>query len=115
MGDFIYVYSKRTGRKHRVPAHWVDIPALFKPFRKTPTQRADDGELALKGKALDDALEAAGLPKTGTADEKRAVLAAQQGSGSREPDPAGTPESLDDDSTPVDSDDTPHGGDQNKE
>lgn len=30
---------------------------------------------ALKGKALDDALEAAGLPKSGTADEKRARLA----------------------------------------
>lgn len=29
----------------------------------------------LKGQALDDALEAAGLPKTGTADEKRARLA----------------------------------------
>jgi hypothetical protein len=30
---------------------------------------------ALKGKALDEALDAAGLPKTGSADEKRARLA----------------------------------------
>jgi hypothetical protein len=29
----------------------------------------------LKGKALDEALDAAGLPKTGSADEKRARLA----------------------------------------
>lgn len=33
----------------------------------------------LKGKALDDALTAAGLPVTGTADEKRAALAAHTG------------------------------------
>lgn len=32
----------------------------------------DDGKL--KGKALDEALQAAGLPLTGTADEKRAAL-----------------------------------------
>lgn len=32
----------------------------------------------LKGAALDEALEAAGLPKTGTADEKRARLAEHQ-------------------------------------
>lgn len=40
----------------------------------------DDGttpepEVELKGQALDDALEARGLPKTGTADEKRARVA----------------------------------------
>ena len=33
----------------------------------------------LKGQALDDALEAAGLPKSGTADEKRARLAEHRG------------------------------------
>jgi hypothetical protein len=32
----------------------------------------------LKGQALDDALEAAGLPKSGTADEKRRRLADHQ-------------------------------------
>jgi hypothetical protein len=34
----------------------------------------------LKGKALDDALDQAGLPKSGTADEKRAALAAHEAS-----------------------------------
>jgi hypothetical protein len=37
-------------------------------------QAAEEAE-ALKGKALDEALEAAGLSKAGTADEKRARLA----------------------------------------
>lgn len=35
----------------------------------------DDEVAELKGKALDDALDAAGLSKSGTADEKRARLA----------------------------------------
>ena len=44
-----------------------------------PQPRYEDGELIptpteLKGAALDAALEDAGLPKTGTADEKRASL-----------------------------------------
>lgn len=34
----------------------------------------DDGERTLKGTALDEALDAAGLSKAGTADEKRARL-----------------------------------------
>lgn len=40
---------------------------------------SDDVDAAeLKGKALDEALEEAGLPKSGTADEKRERLAAHQ-------------------------------------
>lgn len=39
---------------------------------------ADDGTRTLKGAALDDALDDADLPKTGTADEKRARLAEHQ-------------------------------------
>lgn len=33
---FVDVYSKATGARHRVPAHWMDHPTLGKPFRKTP-------------------------------------------------------------------------------
>jgi hypothetical protein len=36
---FIDVYSKATGRKHRVPEHYMDHPVLSKPFRKTPKTR----------------------------------------------------------------------------
>ncbi|MEP7738528.1 hypothetical protein ABKW28_12800 [Nocardioides sp. 31GB23] len=37
---FIDVYSKATGRKHRVPEHYLTNPVLAKPFRKTPKTRA---------------------------------------------------------------------------
>lgn len=41
-----------------------------------PSDQGDQGDQTeLKGEALDAALEAAGLPKTGSADEKRARLA----------------------------------------
>lgn len=40
MGEFIDVYSKKTGKKHRVPAHFMDNPRLAAPFRKTPKQTA---------------------------------------------------------------------------
>lgn len=36
---FIDVYSKATGRKHRVPEHFMDNPVLAAPFRKTPKTR----------------------------------------------------------------------------
>lgn len=37
---FVDVYSKKTGKKHRVPAHFMDNPRLAAPFRKTPKQNA---------------------------------------------------------------------------
>lgn len=40
MSEFIDVYSKKTGKKHRVPAHFMDNPRLAAPFRKTPKQTA---------------------------------------------------------------------------
>lgn len=43
MAEFVDVYAKATGQKHRVPAHWMTHPTLSKPFRKTPKQRATDG------------------------------------------------------------------------
>lgn len=35
----ITVYSRRTGLKHRVPAHYLDHPVLSKQWRKTPKTR----------------------------------------------------------------------------
>lgn len=46
MGKFVNVYSRTTGDKHRVPAHWMDHPTLSKPFRKTPKQRASETQSA---------------------------------------------------------------------
>lgn len=46
MAQFIDVYAKDTGVKHRVPAHYMDNPVLSRPFRKTPkpgTTEATDG------------------------------------------------------------------------
>jgi hypothetical protein len=40
MGEFIDVYSKTTGKKHRVPAHFMDNPRIAAPFRKTPKASA---------------------------------------------------------------------------
>lgn len=45
------------------------------------SEKPADGSDDLKGKALDEALDAAGLPKSGTADEKRARLAEHQADG----------------------------------
>lgn len=42
MPDFIDVYASATGKKHRVPAHFMDNPVLSKPFRRTPKQSAAD-------------------------------------------------------------------------
>ena len=42
MGEFIDVYARATGKKHRVPAHFMDQPRLAAPFRKTPKQNAAD-------------------------------------------------------------------------
>lgn len=45
------------------------------------SEKPSVGSDELKGKALDDALEAAELSKSGTADEKRARLAEHQANG----------------------------------
>lgn len=55
----------------------VDEPAVDRngrPLPDQPTPPAPD----LAGQALDDALKAAGLPRSGTADEKRQRLADHQ-------------------------------------
>ena len=40
MAEFVDAYSKSTGRKHRVPAHFFDIQSLSRNLSKTPTQKA---------------------------------------------------------------------------
>jgi len=117
MGAFIDVYSKRTGRKQRIPEHWLTIASLAAPFRKTPTQRRDEGELDLKGKGLDEALELAGLPKTGTADEKRAAIAEHLADAMVTPDvdDTVTPDVDAPETAPAETTEPPHVGDQEKE
>jgi len=88
---------------HRVP----DNPGVVESFTQRDWQLTDiDGELAsdseefaealasrqavqdaeeLKGKALDDALDGAGLSKSGSADEKRQRLAEHQAAVSNPP------------------------------
>jgi hypothetical protein len=80
--EWVELYHPEQRVKHNVPNN----PGVIDYFRDlgwyTPEesaahaeeQAAKDAE-ALKGKALDDALAEKGLPKTGTADEKRARLA----------------------------------------
>lgn len=46
---FVDVYSKATGKKHKVPAHFMEHPTLSRPFRKTPKQTA--AETAALGSA----------------------------------------------------------------
>lgn len=45
---FVTAYSKVTGEKHRVPAHWLDHPRLGKGLRKTPLPKAADSKQAAK-------------------------------------------------------------------
>lgn len=43
----VLVYSKKTGKKHRIPAHWVRHPVLGAGFETTPRQRDADAKAAL--------------------------------------------------------------------
>lgn len=45
MSRFIDVYNPETGIKQSVPEHFLDDPILGRSLRKTPQQRALDGEL----------------------------------------------------------------------
>jgi hypothetical protein len=41
---FVDAYSKRTGKKVRIPAHFLGHPVLGKGFNKTPRQKAADAQ-----------------------------------------------------------------------
>lgn len=45
MSRFVDVYNPDTGIKQSVPEHFLDDPILGRNLRKTPQQRALDGEL----------------------------------------------------------------------
>lgn len=56
---FVWAYSRRTGRKKRVPAHHIGHPTLGKAWRLTPLQRVRDAEkkAARKARTTDTAAE----------------------------------------------------------
>ncbi len=45
MTRFVDAYNPATGIKQSVPEHFLDDPVLGRTLRKTPSQRALDGEL----------------------------------------------------------------------
>lgn len=45
MSEFSDVLDVRTGAKQRVPTEWLTHPLLGRHIKKTPAQRALDGEL----------------------------------------------------------------------
>lgn len=76
--NWVDLYNASIPAWHKVPDH----PAVVQDFRDRGWETTEDiaaraGAEAeeLRGKALDEALEGAGLSKSGTADEKRDRLA----------------------------------------
>lgn len=63
----------------------ITVPARYADAILARGDFAPAGEDALKGRELDEALVAAGLPKTGTADDKRARLAEYMASDAETP------------------------------
>lgn len=77
--DVIAFHESRGWERHVLPVELdpdaVNSGAVFEPLAETERILHQDEALELKGEALDEALEEAGLSKSGTADEKRARLA----------------------------------------
>lgn len=76
--NWVTLYNPSQQATHRVP----DLPGVVKDFRdrgwETPddtTARVESEASELRGKALDDALEDAGLSKSGTVADKQQRLA----------------------------------------
>lgn len=42
MKHFVDVYDKKTGKKQKVPPHYLDNPVLMRPFSRTPKSKAAD-------------------------------------------------------------------------
>lgn len=81
--DLIEVRHPDVEKSARVPRSALRHMEGWTPVddaatEETDTDSGDDGDDVPKGKALDAALTDAGLPTTGTADEKRARLAEHQ-------------------------------------
>lgn len=102
MSKLVTAWDTRTGKVRQVPENWFDHEEMSTNLSRTDPKipvvapegvnqvtRPDDRDYAtaeelaaageLKGQELKDALKAAGLPQTGSADEQRAALAAHDG------------------------------------
>ena len=75
----VTVTNPKTNDVRVIPAE-LEQQYVDRGFEVTARATAPESS-ELKGAALDDALDAAGLPKSGTADEKRARLAEHQANG----------------------------------
>jgi hypothetical protein len=62
MAEFVDVYSRATGRKHRVPAHYLDNPVLSQQFRKTPKASAAETRATGSATPATDAATAPAVP-----------------------------------------------------
>ena len=40
MSEFVNAYAKSTGKKQRIPKHWLGHPVLGRDFQLTPSARA---------------------------------------------------------------------------
>jgi hypothetical protein len=84
MDDFVDVYAVATGRKQRVPRHFLADPVLGRGIRLTPSQRELDGDLGprptqdSKVPEIDKYADKAGIDLTGlsTKDEKLSAVEA---------------------------------------
>lgn len=66
MPQFISVYSKATGEKHRVPEHFLTVPSIARNFNKTPRQRKREADEAPVATNIEAALVAeTETPSTG--------------------------------------------------
>ena len=41
---FIDAYDKATGKKRRIPAHWLDVPSIAKNFSQSSRQKGASKE-----------------------------------------------------------------------
>lgn len=102
LSEFVDAYAISTGRKQRIPRHWLDDPVLGRDFRKTPSQRELDGDLPPRppgdagSKEIAAFADAAGLDLSGAktnADKLVAIETAfgpgdeQRGMAAVDPDP----------------------------
>lgn len=65
MAKFIEAVVRATGRKQRIPAHWLDHPTLGEPFKLTAQSR----KRAEKAEALQTPAEESVDPGMGVVDE----------------------------------------------
>lgn len=115
MSEFVTVYAKSTGKKQRIPAHWIDHPVLGKDFALTPSQKAKDRITGTpdgdwKVAELEEYADAHGVDRTGL--KKKADLLDAIASSGEDPstDPAEDPAPQTPPTAPVD-DKTPAAGD----